>query len=62
MLEFKKLMALLETYKIVVFIFFILNKNSKKMFFKTSFLLADVKPDVVLKMSFLTMNNVDINF
>ena len=39
-----------------------LNKDGKKKFFEQSFLLADVKPDVVLGMPFLIMSNADINF
>ena len=50
------------TYKIVVFTFSILNKDNKKRFFKESFLLANVKLDIVLKMLFLIMSNVDVNF
>ncbi len=39
-----------------------LNKDSRESFFEESFLLADVKLDVVLRMPFLTMSNADINF
>lgn len=39
-----------------------LHKNDKKRFFKESFLLADVKPDIVLGMSFLTMSNANVDF
>ena len=46
----------------IVFTFSILDKNRKEIFFKKNFLLADVKPDVMLEMLFLTINNVDINF
>ena len=52
----------LEIYKMIVSIFSILDKDGKKRFFKKSFLLADVNPDVMLKIYFLTINNVDINF
>ena len=51
-----------ETYKIVVSTFFMSNKDGRKRFFEKSFLLADVKPNIVLKMPFLTMSNVDVNF
>ncbi len=34
----------------------------RKRFFKESFLLADVKPDIVFGMRFQTMNNADIDF
>lgn len=46
----------------VVSTFFVLNKDEKERFFEESFLLADVKPDIVLKMLFLTMRNTDIDF
>ena len=52
----------LETYEMVVFIFFLSDKDDRKWFFKENFLLADVKPDTVLGMPFLTMINADINF
>ena len=46
----------------VVFIFSVLDKDGKERFFKKSFLLADVNPDIVIRMLFLTMNNADIDF
>ncbi len=52
----------LETYRMVVFTFSVLDKDSRERFFKGSFLLADVNPDVVLGMPFLTMSNADIDF
>ncbi len=52
----------LETYGMIVSTFSILDKNSRERFFEESFLLADVKPDRVLGMLFLTMSNIDIDF
>ena len=52
----------LETYAIVVSTFFVLDKNGKERFLEESFLLADVKPKIVLGMPFLTMSNADIDF
>ena len=46
----------------VVSNFSILDKDDKKRFFEKSFLLADIKLDVMLEMLFLTMSNTDINF
>ncbi len=46
----------------VVSTFFVLDKNGKKMFFEESFLLTDVKLDVMLKMSFLIISNIDVDF
>ena len=52
----------LETYKMVVFTFSVLDKDSNERFFEESFLLADVKPNTVLRMIFLTMSNANIDF
>ncbi len=38
------------------------NKNDRERFLKKSFLLADVKPDIVLRIPSLTMNNADVDF
>ncbi len=52
----------LETYGMVVFIFSVSDKDGRERFFKESFLLADVKPDIVFGMRFLTMSNADVDF
>ncbi len=52
----------LKTYEMVVFTFSMLNKDSRERFFEESFLLANVKPDVALRMLFLTMSNADVDF
>ncbi len=46
----------------VVFIFSVSDKDGKERFFEESFLLADVKPNMVPGMPFLTMSNADIDF
>ncbi len=46
----------------VVSTFSVSNKDGRERFFKESFLLADVSPDVVFRMPFLTINNADIDF
>ncbi len=38
------------------------DKDGRERFFEESFLLADVSPDVVLGMPFLTMSNADVDF
>ena len=38
------------------------DKNGRERFFEKSFLLTEVKPKIVLEMSFLTISNADINF
>ncbi len=52
----------LKTYKIVVFIFSILDKDGRERFFEKNLLLANIKLDIVLGMRFLTMSNIGINF
>ncbi len=42
--------------------FSVSDKDRRERFFKKSFLLADVKPDIVLRMFFLTMSNADVDF
>ncbi len=42
----------LEIYKMVISTFFILDKDSRERFFKESFLLAHIKPDVVFMILF----------
>ncbi len=46
----------------VVSTFSVLDKDGKERFFKESFLLANVRLDIVLGMPFLTMSNADIDF
>ncbi len=52
----------LETYGMVVSAFSMSDKDGRKRFFEESFLLADVRSDIVLRMSFITMSNADVNF
>ncbi len=54
--------TILETYGMVVSTFSVSDKDGMERFFEKSFLLADVKPDIVLGMLFLTMSNADVNF
>ena len=46
----------------IVSTFSVLDKDGRERFFEESFLLANVSPDIVLEMPFLTMSNVDVNF
>ncbi len=46
----------------VVSTFSMSDKDGKERFFEESFLLADVKPDIVLEIPFLTMSNIDVEF
>ena len=46
----------------VVTTFSVLDKDDRERFLEKSFLLTDVKPEIVLKMLFLTMSNTDVDF
>ena len=46
----------------VVSTFFVLNKDGKKRYYKKSFLLADLKPNIVFAILFLTITNANIDF
>ena len=46
----------------VVSTFSVLDKDEKKRFFKVSFLLANVNPDIVLGILFFIMSNANIDF
>ncbi len=52
----------LKTYKIVIFTFFVLDKDDKVRFFEESFLLANVKSNIVFKLFFLTISYTNIDF
>ena len=52
----------LETYRMVVFTFSISDKDGSKRFFEENFVLADVQPEIVFRMLFLTMSIADIDF
>ena len=46
----------------MVFTFFMSNKDNREKFFEKSFLLVEIKSDIVFEMLFLTMSNIDIDF
>ncbi len=52
----------LETYGMIVFTFSVSDKDGRERFFVESFLLVEVKPDIVLEIPFLTINNADVDF
>ncbi len=54
--------TILKIYRMVVSTFSVSNKNGRERLFEESFLLANIKPNIVLGMSFLIMSNADINF
>ena len=52
----------LEIYEIVVAAFSMTDQANRVRFFEETFLVANVSPDVVLGMPFLTLSGADINF
>ena len=52
----------LDTHGIVVAAFSVVDKANRVRFFKKTFLMADVSPEVVLGMFFLTLSNADVDF
>ena len=52
----------LETYGMVVAVFWVTDQADRVRFFEKSFLVANVSPDVVLKMPHLTLSGADVNF
>ena len=52
----------LKTHEIVVAIFSIIDPADKVKFFKETFLIANVSPDMVFGMLFLTLSSRDIDF
>lgn len=52
----------LKTNEIIVFIFFLFNKDRYIRFFEYINLLANVSLDTVLEILFLIISNVDIDF
>ena len=54
--------TILDTYKMVVAAFLVTENVNQVRFFEESFLVANVSPEVVLKMFFLTLSGADIDF
>ena len=51
-----------ETYGMVVTAFSMTNQADRVRFLEETFLVANVSPDVILGMPFLTLSGVDVNF
>ena len=51
-----------ETYKMVVAAFSVTDQANRVRFFEETFLIANVSPDVIFGMSFLTLSDADIDF
>ena len=52
----------LETYEIVVTAFLVTNQADRVEFFEETFLVANVSPDMVFGIPFLTLSGADVNF
>ena len=52
----------LMTYGMVIAAFLVIDQADKIRFFEETFLVANVSPDVVLGMLFLTLSGVDVDF
>ena len=52
----------LETYRMMVAVFSVINQANRVKFFEEIFLVANVSPDVIFGMHFLTLSGVDVNF
>ena len=53
---------MLDTYEMVVTAFSVTDKANRVKFFEEIFLVANVSPEIVLKISFLTLSSADIDF
>ena len=54
--------TMLDTFGIVVSVFSVTNKANRVRFFEETFLVANVSPEVVLGMPFLTLSGADVDF
>ena len=52
----------LDTHEIVVAVFSVVDKANRVRFFEETFLVANVSPDVVFGMPFLTLSGADVDF
>ena len=54
--------TMLDTFGMVVTAFSVTDKANRVRFFEETFLVANVSPEVVLGMPFLTLSNADVDF
>ena len=52
----------LDTYGMVVVVFLMIGKANQVRFFEKIFLVANISPEVVLGMPFLTLSGANVNF
>ena len=53
---------MLDTFEMVVVAFSVTNKANQIRFFEETFLVANVSPEVVLRLLFLTLSSADVDF
>ena len=53
---------MLHTYGMIVAAFSVINKANQVRFFEEIFLVANVNPEVVFGMFFLTLSDADVDF
>ena len=54
--------TMLDTFEMVVVAFSVTHKDNQVRFFEETFLVANVSPEVVLRMPFLTLSSANVNF
>ena len=54
--------TILDTYKIVVAAFLVMDKTNRVRFFEKTFLIVKVSPKIVFEMLFLILSGADIDF
>ena len=54
--------TMLDTYRMVVTAFSVTDQANRVIFFEKTFLMANVGPEIVLGMLFLTLSGADIDF
>ena len=52
----------MDTYRIVVAAFLVTKKANRVRFFKKIFLVANVSPEVLLELFFLTLSSANVDF
>ena len=53
---------MLDTYRMIVAAFSVINKANQVKFFEKTFLVANISPEVVFGMLFLTLSGSNIDF
>ena len=52
----------LDTHGMVVVAFLVMDKANRVRFFEETFLIANISPELVLGMLFLTLNSANVDF